>query len=179
MIDRDLRLGFRAMIGGIIGPDQLREALTECLRDDETTLEDVLERRGWASSVQIDDLDTSATATDSDPPPTDEPTAAYPGDSTGSTAPIAERTTQVGSKDGPRSGPSDRAIAGGRYQRLRLHATGGLGRVWLARDLHLGREVALKELRVDRSVDPNPGPSVLRGGPDHREPRASRDRPAL
>jgi PAS domain S-box-containing protein len=38
-----------------------------------------------------------------------------------------------------------------RYARLRLHATGGIGRVWLARDRDLGREVALKELRPERA----------------------------
>src|SRR5262245_49760107 len=32
----------------------------------------------------------------------------------------------------------------GRYDRLALHATGGIGRVWLARDNELGRDVALK-----------------------------------
>src|SRR5438270_9588129 len=36
-----------------------------------------------------------------------------------------------------------------RYTLTRLHATGGLGRVWLARDGDLGREVALKELRPE------------------------------
>ena len=35
-----------------------------------------------------------------------------------------------------------------RYKLDRLHATGGTGRVWLARDRDLGREVALKELRT-------------------------------
>ena len=38
-----------------------------------------------------------------------------------------------------------------RYSRLRLHATGGIGRVWLARDTELGRNVALKELRPERA----------------------------
>lgn len=41
--------------------------------------------------------------------------------------------------------------AGGRYEPIRLHKTGGLGQVWLARDTVLGREVALKVVRPERA----------------------------
>jgi PAS domain S-box-containing protein len=42
-------------------------------------------------------------------------------------------------------------VPAGRYSRLRLHATGGIGRVWLANDSDLGRDVALKELRPEQA----------------------------
>ncbi len=38
-----------------------------------------------------------------------------------------------------------------RYTLEQLHATGGLGRIWLARDSELGRNVALKELRPEQA----------------------------
>ena len=41
-----------------------------------------------------------------------------------------------------------------RYELRRLHAQGGIGRIWLAHDTHLDRTVALKELRSERSNSP-------------------------
>ena len=38
-----------------------------------------------------------------------------------------------------------------RYTLTHLHAKGGMGRVWLARDTALGRQIALKELRPDQT----------------------------
>jgi serine/threonine-protein kinase len=54
----------------------------------------------------------------------------------------------------PNQWPSTTAhvpVQGERYTMSRLHATGGIGRVWLARDTSLGRDVALKEIRPERA----------------------------
>ena len=53
------------------------------------------------------------------------------------------------------AGGADAPVSGtGRYERTSLHAAGGMGRVWVARDSALGRDVALKELRPDRAASP-------------------------
>ena len=48
-----------------------------------------------------------------------------------------------------------------RYCRRRLHATGGIGRLWLAYDSDLGRDVALKELRPEHATHATLGARFL------------------
>ena len=50
------------------------------------------------------------------------------------------------------SGMAGSAESVGRFRAVRQHAEGGLGRIWLAIDAELKREVALKEIRPDQAA---------------------------
>jgi tetratricopeptide (TPR) repeat protein/tRNA A-37 threonylcarbamoyl transferase component Bud32 len=69
-----------------------------------------------------------------------------------------ERPQSTGTVDHPshpdESGPNEPPVVGDRYHIVTLHRSGGLGRVWVARDAALGRDVALKDLRPTRARDP-------------------------
>jgi PAS domain S-box-containing protein len=49
--------------------------------------------------------------------------------------------------------PNRAPAIGTRYDFMRLHATGGIGRVWRARDRQLERDVAVKELQPEKAGD--------------------------
>jgi len=64
-------------------------------------------------------------------------------------APPLTPTPDIRALAGPTYVLKDVLAAGPRYTRTSLHASGGMGVVWLARDTHIGRDVALKELPAE------------------------------
>jgi serine/threonine-protein kinase len=77
-------------------------------------------------------------------------------------APAAEEAEERPAID-QRDEPEGRALGSSlRFRILREHARGGLGRVSLALDRELGREVALKEIRLERADDPGSRARFLR-----------------
>jgi serine/threonine protein kinase len=73
-----------------------------------------------------------------------------PKDSLGSTS--LERADRI-SRSGDPAPAASVGAASSRYRRLRLHAKGGLGEVFVAHDEELNREVALKEIQAQFSHD--------------------------
>jgi serine/threonine-protein kinase len=158
--DRDLRLVLLALREGLITPDQLLRAGGEWLGREPAPFLDFLAEGGWLPAEQYRRL----AATREGPPPTTptEPGAGRPAPAAstlnGSPAtprglPIQTATDPGGAGEPATYDFPQRSAVAGRYQNLRPHRTGGLGRVWLARDTVLGRDVALKELRPDRTGD--------------------------
>ena len=46
------------------------------------------------------------------------------------------------------------SFGGARFRLVKFHAKGGLGEVWVARDVELNRDVALKQIQEDHADDP-------------------------
>jgi eukaryotic-like serine/threonine-protein kinase len=107
-----------------------------------------------AGRLSIDQLIAACTELSSDPNRPLAKLLAAPSD-----VPLAtEADDPDATTDHVPQGPNDPALPpakalGGQYVPIGLHARGGMGQVWLARD-PLGREVAFKELRLERAGDP-------------------------
>ncbi len=158
--DRNLLFGVLALQADFLTPAQFVEACSLWATQKSTELAELLVQRGWLTAddradverllarkvakhggnlqaglveVTTDDVRNSLAAV----PDVDVQSSVAPPEPSGNL--LISTVALVGDQN------SDR------YTITRLHATGGIGRVWLARDGALGRDVALKELRPDRT----------------------------
>jgi tRNA A-37 threonylcarbamoyl transferase component Bud32 len=178
----NLLLGLLAHRAGLIESEQFAEASRVCLGDPSTSMADWLGRRGWLApgdrervEARLDEtlrehggdarscLDALAEGPARetlvtlgglrDVGPT-ELAATGVGDSRCGTT-IAHPGVLDGERFHRTRPHPDAEVNGNRdrYTLSSLHARGGIGQIWLARDEAIGREVALKELRPERAGD--------------------------
>jgi PAS domain S-box-containing protein len=159
--DRMLFFGVLALRTGLIGRDQFVEACTLWAARMDASLADLLVERGSIQPgdvARIDDLVERELPRDGGDAQAGLTTAA-PGAS-GAATTLGDADLQWSLSALPvASGPSALeptgapSVAPGRYRRIRLFATGGIGHIWLVHDNALGRQIALKELRPEQADD--------------------------
>src|SRR5262245_6607525 len=129
--DRDLQLLLLAFRDRVIDPHRLAEAAGDWAHGRGTGLMAFLAGRGVLSPDDLHRLEAATTD--------DLPAAASDGGTLPTPAPHqggghGDATTDHPARGGDPGEPRGRAGPSERYTILRLHQTGGLGQVWLARD---------------------------------------------
>ena len=163
--DRDLRFGIEAFQRDLIDRDELIEAIQEWVNDPTRSLAEILTDRQTLTIEAREDLDRLIGQQDEF---LESSLSGFPLIAPSNVAVMdvgASRRTGSASFEIPKgvaaaSGPTtsmsvrpfDRSTS--RYEVLRLHASGGLGRVYLAEDKELHRRVALKEIQPDHAEEP-------------------------
>jgi serine/threonine-protein kinase len=152
--DKNLRFGLFALRAGMIDPTQFVEACMLWSARRGPSLADLLVERGWVERADMSRAEHVMALTETEA-------------SVRATKPLAVKAAQKhGKKPAPQSdmppalakesstSPTASNLApSGRYILSSVHASGGIGRIWLARDTQLGREVAIKEARPDIAGD--------------------------
>ncbi|MCI0462825.1 MAG: PAS domain-containing protein [Gemmataceae bacterium] len=159
--DRNLLVGALALQTGLIDSHQFLQACNPWRAQPDIALEEVLLERGWivaSDKLHLEYLlhralhkhqgDAKATLT---------ALLTATRQSLATLEALQSESTVVASDVPPDSRPpstptGDPALKM-RYAFMNLHASGGIGRVWRARDRHLDREVAIKELLPEMASD--------------------------
>src|SRR5207302_9569509 len=165
--DRNLLFGVLALQSAFIDNNQFADVCAAWTTRKQTPLAELLRERGWISEEERQQIDCSV----------ERQLKRHGGDVRKSLGAVADAGVRdliraAGDPELRKSLSSLPPAAGyvlvhavdqtfdapvreqSRYSLTRLHAEGGLGRVYVARDNDLGREVALKEIKPDQAQNP-------------------------
>jgi WD40 repeat protein/serine/threonine protein kinase len=159
--DRNTLFGALAVEMGFLNPATLTAAAAAWAGNPERSLADTAQELGLLTPAQSAEIDRVLEHRLAPPTSTPETLASFGGDLPAAAAPQADRAAAPAAAPPMPSPPTSTAAAAGqrledtakitlehpgRYQVRSERGRGGIGRVLLAVDSHLGREVALKEL---------------------------------
>ena len=158
--DRNLLFGAIAMQSGLLNADQFAEACLAWSNRKTSSLPEILLEQGWLVSEDqahveylvernLAKANGDVRASLAELPRNIRSVLATIGDDASECLPNALRETIAFEE----SGRADISVAkpGQRYTLNTLHAAGGIGEIWLARDADLQRDVAVKRLQTERS----------------------------
>lgn len=130
--DENLVLGMLALQTSLISAEQFVAACSRWMGQQQTSLDEILQSAGWLSQADADALRTLLRSRAAG-----RQTAAAAG---GPADSGAEQTIVLG------------PLGESRLKLSHLHSSGGIGRVWLARDQVLNRDLAVKELLPEHAA---------------------------
>lgn len=171
--DSHLLLGIFALQAELIDSEQFIEACTVWTTRKSVGLADVLVDRGWLSAADKDHLECLVLRRierqgTSNP---QHSLAALPDYVRRSLAALDNSDIQqsLAPRDAPLLSPVGLTVDylppdDELYHLVEVHATGGIGLVWRARDRCIGRDVALKELKPEHAANPQLQMRFLREG---------------
>jgi hypothetical protein len=155
--DRNLLFGVLALQAGFLSPRQFAEACSAWAARKEEQLGQLLVERGWLTPEDRGHVDYLVGRNlERHGDPRASLTAVSGGLARQALDSMAEANLRPPppGEEGPSSTTAHEPEVRGRYTLTHVHARGGIGQVWLARDAELGRDVALKELRPESAGSP-------------------------